>query len=362
MQEEQEQNRSEKATPFKLEEARKRGQVAKSLDFNSLVIVGGLLLALSVWGASRWEEICRICAALFRSSADVEIAAGGAAALFQELSFRTAILLAPFAAAAIIFAVLANVVQTGLIFTTHPLKPQFERINPVAGFKRIFNKRMLFEAFKSVLKLGFLGAVAIAFFVALWPELPNAATDDVRVQLAWLASTAAAVLFRLGLVLLVVGILDLCYTRWQYARQMRMSHREVKEEVKRREGDPLVRQKIRELQRENAKQARSMSRLPEADVLITNPTHFAIALRYVRERMDAPVVIAKGADSWAAEMRKLAAAHGVPILERRRLARELFSKGRIDQPIPFESFVEVARVYAELGRGRAQNGRYEVSA
>jgi flagellar biosynthetic protein FlhB len=136
----------------------------------------------------------------------------------------------------------------------------------------------------------------------------------------------------------------------------------MKEEVKRREGDPLIRQKIRELQRENAKQARSMSRLPEADVLITNPTHFAVALRYARNEMDAPVVIAKGADNWAAEMRKLARTHSVPILERRRLARELFAKGRIDQPIPFESFVEVARVYAELARMRAQAGRYEVNA
>jgi flagellar biosynthetic protein FlhB len=358
---EQEQNRTEKATPFKLEEARMKGQVAKSLDFNSLVIVCGLLLVLSVWGASRWQEICELCAALLRVSADIEVGTAGAAALFEELSLRMAIVLGPFAAAAIVFAILANVTQTGLIFTAHPLKPQFERINPVAGFKRIFNKRMLFETFKSVLKLVFLGAVAIAFFIALWPQLPNAATDDVREQVAWLANSAVALLFRLGLVLLIIGILDLCYTRWQYAQQMRMSRREMKEEVKRREGDPLIRQKIRELQRENAKQARSMSRLPEADVLITNPTHFAVALRYVRDQMDAPIVIAKGADNWAAEMRKLAAAHAVPILERRRLARELFSKGRIDQPIPFESFVEVARVYAELGRARAQ-ARYEVSA
>jgi flagellar biosynthesis protein FlhB len=202
------------------------------------------------------------------------------------------------------------------------------------------------------------------FFIALWPQLPSAATHDVREQIAWLAGMAVALLFRLGLVLLVVGILDLCYTRWKFAQEMRMSRREVKEEVKRREGDPLIRQKIRELQRENAKQARSMGRLPEADVLITNPTHFAVALRYARDSMDAPVVIAKGADNWAAEMRKLARAHSVPILERRRLARELFAKGRIDQPIPFESFVDVARVYAELARARAHAhaGRYEVNA
>jgi flagellar biosynthetic protein FlhB len=358
---EQEQNKTEKATPFKLEEARKHGQVAKSLDFNTLVVVCGLLMALMIWGASRWEELCELCARLFAISADVRLADGGVMALGEQVSRDVVLLIGPFVAAAMLFAALANVVQTGFIFSTHPLKPQFERINPVAGFKRIFNQKMSFEAFKSVLKLCCFAAVTIGFFLALWPKLPNAATDDVREQLAWLGSMALALLFRLGLVLLVVGILDLSFTRWQFARQMRMSRRELKDEVKRREGDPLIRQKIRELQRENAKQARSMSRLPEADVLITNPTHFAIALHYVRDRMDAPIVIAKGADKWAAEMRKLASTHGVPIMERRRLARELFRKSRIDQPIPLEAFVEVARVYAELGRRKAQSSRYEAA-
>jgi flagellar biosynthesis protein FlhB len=353
---EQEQNRSEQATPFKLTEAKKKGQVAKSLDFNSLVIVCGLLVALSIWGRAQWQRLCELSAALFSSAGSTELA--GLSALGREAAY----LIAPVAFAGVAFAVIANVLQTGFIFSAQPLKPQFDRLNPVAGLKRVFNKKMLFEALKSVLKLAFFAAVAWFFFSSIWPTLPAAATHDVSAQTHWLGGNALALLVRLGLALGIVGILDLAFTRWSYSRQMMMSRREVKEEVKRREGDPLIRQRIRELQRENLKQARSMSRLPDADVLITNPTHFAVALRYVRDEMDAPVVLAKGTDHWALEMKALARAHGVAIVERRTLARELCARARIDQPIPLETFMEVARVYAELGRRRAGAARYEVTA
>jgi flagellar biosynthetic protein FlhB len=341
---EQEQNRTEQATPFKLTEAKKKGQVAKSLDFNSLVIVCGLLVALLIWGEAQWQQLCDLAAALFVSAGSIEIA--GLSALGREVAY----LIAPLAFAGAAFAVIANVLQTGFIFSAEPLKPQFERLNPVA------------EALKSVLKLVFFAAVTWFFFASLWPTLPAAATHDAIAQTHWLGDNALALLLRLGLALVLVGLLDLFFTRWNYARQMMMSRREVKEEVKRREGDPLIRQRIRELQRENLKQAQSMSRLPDADVLITNPTHYAVALRYVREQMDAPVVLAKGTDNWAAEMKTLARAHGVPIVERRKLARDLCARARIDQPIPLETFVEVARVYAELGRQRAAGARYEVGA
>ncbi|MET0658640.1 MAG: EscU/YscU/HrcU family type III secretion system export apparatus switch protein [Steroidobacteraceae bacterium] len=359
---EQEQNRTEKATPFKLSEAKKKGQVAKSLDVNSLIVVWGLLIALVATGASQWRQLCELCATLF-------VAAGASYAsdgMLAELNHRVVVaglkFIGPFALAGAAFAVIGNVVQTGLIFSSHPLKPQIDRLNPVAGFKRVFNKRMLFEGLKSVLKLAFFGAIAYFFFADLWPGLPNAGSADVQEQSNWLGSAAVSLLFRLALALLIVGLLDLFFTRWQFAQQMMMSRREMKEEVKRREGDPLIRAKIRELQRENLKQARSMGRVPDADVLITNPNHLAIALRYVRAEMDAPIVIAKGADNWAVDMKALARQHGVPIIERKPLARELFRLSRIDQPIPMESFIEVARVYAELGRKRASDSRYEVRA
>jgi flagellar biosynthesis protein FlhB len=349
---EQEQNRSEPATPFKLSEAKKRGQVAKSLDFNTLIVVCGLLGALAIWGEANWEQICGLSAHLFAVAGEVRLDQGNFAAFAAELSRQMLSILLPFAAAGFAFAVLANIVQTGPIFSAEPVKPKFERLNPVAGFKRIFNKRMLFEALKSVLKLVFFGCIAYAFFSSIWPTLPSIASGEVAQQVHWLGQNGLALLFRLGLALIVVGLLDFAFSRWQFGKQMMMSRREMKEEVKRREGDPLIRAKIRELQRENLKQSRSMGRVGDADVLITNPEHFAIALHYDRERMSAPAVIAKGTDAWALQMRALATRAGVPVIERRKLARLLFRRAQIDQQIPTESFVDVARIYAELNERR----------
>jgi flagellar biosynthetic protein FlhB len=178
-------------------------------------------------------------------------------------------------------------------------------------------------------------------------------SGDAQFAGLWAAAAAKTLVFRILLVLVIVGLLDLLWSRWQYGRQLMMSRRETKEEIKRREGDPLVRQRIRELQRENLKKARSLRRVRSADVLITNPTHVAVALAYDRATMHAPRIIALGADLWAVEMKTKARRHGIPILERRSLAQRLHRLGVIDQPIPPETYLEVAQVYAELPRTRA---------
>jgi len=357
---EQEQNRSEQATPFKLEEARKQGQVAKSLDFNTLIMVWGLLGLAMTWGATGWQKLGRLSSGLIASSADLPLSLETGGGWLAEIMRAFVLLMAPILAIAVVLAILANFVQTGPIFSFKPLKPKGERLNPVAGFKRVFNKKMLFEAFKSVLKLLFLGGVATAFFFALWPQLPAAATQDTTAVQDWFGSHAVGLLFRLGLALVLIGLLDFAFVRYKYKRDMMMSRREIKEEVKRREGDPLIRAKLRELQRENLKQAASVKRVPEADVLITNPEHLAIALKYEHGRMAAPVVLAKGADSWAADMRAMARRHGIPIYERKPLARQLFRFGQIGQPIPPDSYVDVARIYAQLEARERGLVEYEV--
>jgi len=358
---EQEQVRTEQATPFKLEEAKKRGQVAKSLDFNTLLIVCALLAALAFWGASCWTQLCVLCGQLFGLSAQLYIDSATFPSLAASMTRSAIGMVLPFAGAGVAFAVLANLVQTGPIFSTEPLKAKFERLNPVAGFKRVYNKRLLFEALKSILKLVFFGLVVYSFFASLWPQMPALATLSPGEQLHWLASRGLSLLVRLGLVLVVVGLLDLVLVRWQYARQMMMSRREVTEELKRREGDPQIRAKIRQLQRENMKQARSVSRVGDADVLITNPQHFAVALRYERGAMGAPQVIAKGTDDLALEMRAWAGRCNVPVYERRRLARLLYQRVQVDQPIPPELFIDVARIYAELGESRRNRLSYGVT-
>ena len=357
---EQEQNPTEPATPFKLEEARKRGQVARSLDFNSLVMAWVLLLVAMLFGESVWRELATTSAAVFAGAAEPTAELGVYFAGVRSFIEWTIGIVAPIALVALVLSTLANIVQTGPVFSSEPVKPKLERINPMAGFKRLYNKRMLFEALKSVLKLVLFTVTIGFFFVQLWPHLRELATPDANGQASWFAEWGLALLLRLALILTLIGLLDLAYSRWTYSRQMRMSRRELKDEVKRREGDPQIKAKIRELQRERLKQMQSTGKVGDADVLITNPTHLAVALKYVRGAMDAPEVIAKGSDAAAADMRWRAARHGVPIVERPPLARRLYRRTRVGQAVPPETFVEVARVYAAIGGFKQRLAQLEV--
>ncbi|MFC4312704.1 flagellar biosynthesis protein FlhB [Steroidobacter flavus] len=358
---EQEQNRTEQATPFKLNEAKRRGQVAKSLDLNTALVSCGMFALLVSSGDDYLQRLCELSASLFAGSATLTITGDTWPTMAAHILFELLGTLWPIAVVGMVLAVLSNVVQTGPILSMEPLKPKFERLNPVNGFKRVFNKKMLFEAFKSLLKLIFFGCVLYGFFATLWFSLA-ATGGTIQQQLEWMQTHGSALLIRLGLAMLIIGLLDLAYTRWSFGKQMMMSRRELKEEIKRREGDPLIKAKLRELQRENMKQAQSMSRVPKADVLITNPEHLAIALCYRRDEMNAPLVLAKGADSWAAEMRAVARKHDIPIFENRKLARLLFRRSQVDAAIPPESFLEVAKVYAELNRRRTEQSRVELPA
>jgi flagellar biosynthetic protein FlhB len=357
---EKEQGATEQATPYKLEEARKRGQVSRSMDFNSLVMGWAALGAVLVWGEEVWRRLVEMSRTVIAAAASPQADLAVYLAGIQTFVRWTLAIVLPVAAVALVLGVLGNLLQSGPVFSTEPLKPKLERINPVAGFQRLYSKRMLFEVFKNVLKLLFFTALMWFFFRELWPRLAELATPDVNGQAKRLADWSVALLVRLVLALTLIGLLDLLYQRWKYAQEMRMSRRELKEEVKRREGDPLIRAKVRELQRERLKQVQSVGRVPEADVLITNPTHLAVALKYVREEMGAPVVLAKGSETLADEMRRSAARHGIPIVHKPPLARRLYRRARVGDAIPSETFVEVARVYSTLDRRRKHAVQLEV--
>ncbi len=221
---------------------------------------------------------------------------------------------------------------------------------------------MLVETGKTILKLVLFAGVAYLALSAVLPKLLAAMDMEPKVYFGVLISHVASLIFKLLLVFIVIVLMDLAYSRWDYARQMMMSRRELKDEIKRREGDPHVRARIRELQREAAKRAKSLKRLPEADVLITNPQHFAVALAYDRTRMRAPTVIAKGAGDLALELRSRAARAGIPTVEDKPLARRLFIEADIDRPISEDLFEPVARVYAGIySSAHRASARLEVS-
>jgi flagellar biosynthesis protein FlhB len=362
---EQDHDRTEPATPYKREEARRRGQVAKSLDTNSFIVLGAALASFVIWGPAFIQAGARNFRSLLASAQAQAVTPHYLQLWMADTLGATLTSLAPLLVAVLLGAVLANLAQTGPIFSFHPLRPDPQRLNPAQGFKRIYSVRAVFETIKSVLKLLLFAAVAYTAIVGLVPRLIALTGADPKAYPLEVLNYGESVAFRLLLALLLVALLDLAYARWDYNRRMRMSRREQKEELKRREGDPHVRARRRDLLREAAKRSRSLRRLPEADVLITNPTHLAVALKYERGRSAAPRCLGKGAGETAQHMRHIALRHGVRIIEERLLAQALFAEVEIGALIPASLYEPVARIYAELAaaeRRAAQRPAVEVRA
>lgn len=354
---EQEQDRTEPATPHKLRESKKRGQVAKSLEFNSLFIVVGFLAVLTFSGSLMVQRQLVVSASIFNDAARLTFDVPHLLSWFQALIWQVFSLVLPLVVALVIVSIAANLLQIGPVFTFFPLKPDFERINPVAGLKRLFSMKLVFEGLKSLVKLALFGAVLYYTVVALVPKMiALTATDPVHYT-ALLLRDVEQVIFRLAVALTLVVAADFAYTRWDYSDKLKMSRREMREEVKRREGDPHVRARLRELQREAAKRGKALKRVPDADVLITNPDHFAIAIKYDRGAMAAPEVIAKGAGRLAEHMKMLARRHGVPLAENKKLARALFRETAIGTAIPESAYPAVARILAMVFRAKSQATR-----
>lgn len=351
---EQEQNRNEPATPFKLREAKKRGQVAKSLEANSFLIVAGLLAVVYIWGERMIVQQLNVDRILFNQAHLMSFEITSLMLLFKTVLFATLLAFSPLILVLLVLSIAGNLFQTGPVFTFFPLKPDIQRINPVAGFKRIFSMKLLFEALKSAIKVALFVAIVYYAMIAFMPTLFSLVQVDPHAYSRVVLDLISTLVFKLNVAILLIALLDLIYTRKEFAKKMRMSQREVKEEIKRREGDPHVRARIRELRKEAAKRSRSLQRVPDADVLITNPTHVAVALLYKRGSMLAPEVIAKGAGELAQTMKKMARTHRVPVIENKSLARRLFRKAGINSAVPESLFTDVAKIlvaaYAASGK------------
>jgi flagellar biosynthetic protein FlhB len=342
---EQEQDRSEEATPFKRTEARRKGSVAKSLELSSLFALLTLLVVLLMQGRSMIERQLKLDAQLLATSGRHTLEPAWVVHWSTWLAEQTLATLLPLLLGIVVVAVIGGLLQTGPIFSLHALKPDIDRINPVAGFKRLFTIRLLYEAVKNILKLVLFAAVLWLLFRSLVLDLMALMTAAPAQMLDATFGHAVGLVFKLTLIVAAVAAVDIVFSRWQWLDRLRMSRREVREEFKQREGDPRIRARLRELRKEMLARARSMQRLPEADVLITNPTHLAVALLYRRDTMAAPQVIAKGSGEAAAQMRELARRHGVPVVRNPTLARALFH-GRLDASVPEALYPTVARVLA----------------
>ncbi len=347
-------DRNEAATPYKLEKAREKGSVAKSVDVNAVAMLGVATLALMAMGEQTAWRFSQLSADLLRSAGARLDSVDDAARLLARAFSGGLSALAPLLLALVATALLANIAQSGFVLSVDPIKPDFNRINPATGFKRIVSLRSLYETGKSLLKLALVGSVAWAAVRAAVPRLLAFARVDVSRFPHAFATLVGALLVKLMIVLLVIALIDHVFTRRQFARQMRMSRRDIKDEHKHREGDPRIRQRIRELRAKLLKRSQSLRDIPKADVLITNPTRVAVALRYEHGVSAAPRVIARGAGGLAAKMRDVAFRHQVPIVPSPVLARALYRETEDGGYVPERWYGQVAKILVWINAAKRQ--------
>ncbi len=342
--------RTEAPTPRRLQQQREEGNVARSMDLTGAVILAGAVILLYVLGEHFITALrATVQVILGQSLGEHPTRADDLTALAAFTVKQTMIASMPLMAALFMVGILASILQTGPIASTKPLEADLLRLSPLRGLRKIFDSRAAMRLAMSLAKLAVIVAVTAVF---LWMDLDRIMLIG-RLGVIGFLPAAGELLFgltiRLALLLVLLGLADYAFQRWRHHQDLRMTRDEVKEEHKRMEGDPLVRQRRARVARQLAMQ-RVAQAVPKADVVVTNPTHFAIALRYDARTMGAPRVVAKGADYMAMRIRQLAVAHDVPIVERRELARGLYQSVEVGQEVPPEFYGAVAEILAYVYR------------
>ena len=338
-------DRTEDATPRRLEEAREKGMVARSDDLSTAVILLGGLAALKVWGHYPLEALVGFTRgalgnldARAMTGSDLTAYVGGAGLFFLKVML-------PLAGALLVIALVANLAQTGFLFTTAPLTPKFERLNPAEGLKRLVSKRGFARLLAGLLKIGVIAVVAGVSIRAQLDTCVGLSDASVQAIIAFVTSATFDITLRIALALLALSLADLVYQRWQHRQDLRMTKQEVRDELKRMEGDPLMRDRRRRVQRRVSTQ-RMMHRVPSADVVVTGGDELAVALRYDARSMDAPAVVAKGKGHLARRIVELAEEAEVRVVERETLARALDRACDAGAAVPSELYGDVAEVLA----------------
>jgi len=349
--------RTEKATPKRRSEARKKGQVARSTEVNSALIILALFVAIRTFGQNIYTSLSDLMRFFLSSPASYELNEKIVADLFLNLALLFMKIVLPVALVALVVGVIANIAQIGFMFTPKPLIPDAKKINPLSGASRLFSGKALVELVKSSLKIIVIGYMAYSVIMGRYAEIVNTLDMDIWDTLSTFGSILYEVGMKIGVALLILALLDFIYQRYSFEKSIRMTKQEIKEEYRQMEGDPQVKAHIRRKQQEMAA-ARMMQAVPTADVVITNPTRLAIALKYDTETMGAPKVVAKGQRLVAEKIRELAKENNVPIVEDKLLAQSLFKTVEVDKEIPYDLYKAIAEILAyvyQLNRGVRQN-------
>jgi flagellar biosynthetic protein FlhB len=345
MPDESHQERTEQATPRRREEARRRGQVASSQEVVSVVVLGAGLVALNALGPALVERLGRFAGALFANAGAVSLDGARLRALGLASLAEVGLALAPFTAVVAIAGIAGNLVQTGFLFAPGAVSPRLDRIDPAARVRALLGGRGLVESVKTLLKVL---AVAGAATLSMRGEIDRVLAlswGGVAAGYAGAWSIAFGIGLRILAVLALVAALDYRYQRWRHERDLRMSRQELRDEQRQQEGDPLVKARVRSIQRETARR-RMTADVASADAVVASPTRTAVALRYESGSMDAPVLVAKGKRRIAERIEGIARENGVPVIESPALARAIHESVRVGRPIPARLYRPVAEMLA----------------
>ena len=350
MPERPDQERTEPASPKKRSDARKKGQVASSREVPSVLILIASLGFFFFGGGWMVRSLMEFMHTIFTNLNNLLLTDILTARDLVALSLQKGLyILLPFMLAVLVAGVFGNVVQIGILFSTETISPKLSKLNPITGFQRLVSAKTLAELPKSILKLVAVGTIAYVLVMKNLPRMPDLmqlSVGDILKEFGWIAFQIA---FFVCLALIFLAAADYIFQRWQHEKQLRMTKQEVKDEQKQLMGDPQIKARIKSAQREMARR-RMMAAVPEADVVITNPTRLAVALKFDADEMDAPMVVAKGAGEVARKIREIARENDVPLVEEKPLARALYKTVEIDQFIPVELYRAVAEVLAYVYR------------
>jgi flagellar biosynthetic protein FlhB len=342
--------KSEQATDARREEFRKQGNVAHSKELASAILLLAAAGGMYAMGRFFFKNFYELFVYSFGPDMVQTIREGNFTEAFNMNGQKAFILIAPIMGIAGLLGAVSSIAQIGFLQVEDALTPKAEKLSPMEGFKRIFSMRAVVEAFKSVLKMGAIGVVLYFLLRGEVAQIPYMLSFSIEQIVMYMGKVVVKLLGGVGGLMFIIAAADYFYQRWDLEKKMMMTKQEVKEEHKSREGDPMVKNRIRRIQREMASK-RMMADVPKADVIITNPTHIAVCIKY-SDNLPAPQLIAMGADNVAEKIKELARQHNIPIVENKPLARTIFKTMKIGQVIPRELFVAVAEVLSYVYRLR----------
>ncbi|WP_334129402.1 flagellar biosynthesis protein FlhB [Sneathiella sp.] len=341
--------KTEDPTAKRLEDAFKKGQVPKSQEVGHWFMSMGIGLVVLIFIAGLGQALTFDLLKFIEQPHAIATDRFHLGVIFGDLGWAVIGVVAPALGTLMLAGLIGNLIQHRPVFSAERIIPKLEKISPLKGFKRLFSTKSLVEFAKGLLKLALVGSVAILFVLPSMDQLAVVVSYDVPQVLGLIQEQSLLLIAGVAAVMSVIAGIDFLYQRFNHYKELRMTKQEIKDEFKQTEGDPMVRARLRALRAERSRR-RMMQAVPEADVVITNPTHFAVALKYTPEEERAPVVVAKGMDNIAAKIREIATENKIPIVENPPLARALHKACDLDEEIPYEHFKAVAEIISYVMR------------